>query len=99
LVEFYKINIVVTGLDGDSNRNKFGHILDLIPLCNSCTKINAACIMCLDGTPAPFSFRLVESSDKVLVGGSESYIPVCRKHFNELKNKDISSINLKLNYL
>ena len=57
LVELYKINVVVTGLDGDSNRNKFGHILDLIPFCNSCTKINAACIMCLNGTPAPFSYR------------------------------------------
>ena len=31
LVEEYHINVVITGLDGDSNRNKFGQILDLIP--------------------------------------------------------------------
>ena len=85
LLETYKINIVVTGLDGDSNRNKFGHILDLIPLCNSCTKINAACIMCLDGTPAPFSFRKVHSNnEQILIGAADSYMSLCRKHYLEM---------------
>ncbi len=84
LVELYKINIVVTGLDGDSNRNKFGHILDLIPLCNTCTKINAACIMCLDGTPAPFSFRKQNTSqEQILIGAADTYMSLCRKHYLE----------------
>jgi thymidine kinase len=81
LVEIYKINVVVTGLDGDSNRNKFGHILDLIPLCNTCTKINAACIMCLDGTPAPFSFRKTNNHEQILIGAGDSYMSLCRKHY------------------
>jgi thymidine kinase len=84
LVEIYKINVVVTGLDGDSNRNKFGHILDLIPLCNSCTKINASCIMCLDGTPAPFSFRKVQDNNQILIGAADSYMSLCRKHYLEM---------------
>ena len=88
LVEFYKINIVVTGLDGDSNRNKFGHILDLIPLCNSCTKINAACIMCLDGTPAPFSFRKKHiAQEQILIGAGDSYMSLCRKHYLEFSGE------------
>jgi thymidine kinase len=85
LVEQHNINVVVTGLDGDSNRNKFGHILDLIPFCNTCTKINAACIMCLDGTPAPFSYRKKhQNKDQVLIGAADSYMSLCRKHYLEL---------------
>jgi thymidine kinase len=83
LVENYKINVVVSGLDGDSNRNKFGHILDLIPLSNTCTKINASCIMCLDGTPAPFSFRKTNDNEQILIGAGDSYMSLCRKHYLE----------------
>ncbi len=83
LVEIYKINIVVSGLDGDSNRNKFGQILDLIPLSNTCTKINAACIMCLDGTPAPFSHRVTKDSEQILIGAGDLYMSLCRKHYLE----------------
>ncbi len=89
LVEHHNINVVITGLDGDSNRNKFGHILDLIPFCNTCTKINAACIMCLDGTPAPFSFRKVHNNnnvhynEQILIGAGDSYMSLCRKHYLE----------------
>jgi thymidine kinase len=85
LVEFYKINIVVTGLDGDSNRNKFGHILELIPLSNTCTKINAACIMCLDGTFAPFSFRKTRTEEQILIGAGDNYMSLCRTHYLEME--------------
>jgi thymidine kinase len=88
LVDKYKINVVVTGLDGDSNRNKFGHILDLIPYCNSCTKINAACIMCLDGTPAPFSHRVNQSAEQVLIGSTDSYMSLCRSHYLEMNSTE-----------
>jgi thymidine kinase len=83
LVEHYHINVVVTGLDGDSNRNKFGQILDLIPYSTNCIKINACCIMCMDGTPAPFTFRKDNNIDQVLIGGNESYMSLCRKHYLE----------------
>lgn len=86
LVDKYKINVVVTGLDGDSNRNKFGHILDLIPFCNSCTKINASCIMCLDGTPAPFSHRVTKQSEQILIGSTDSYMSLCRRHYLEMNS-------------
>ncbi len=89
LVDSYKINVVITGLDGDSNRNKFGHILDLIPFCNSCTKINAACIMCLDGTPAPFSYRNKNtSSEQVLIGASDTYMSLCRHHYLSMNSTE-----------
>lgn len=84
-VDTFSVNIIVGGLDGDFQRQPIGTILDLIPFADQCYKLNSLCNMCKDGTEAPFSFRLVNSPDKVLVGGSESYIPVCRKHFIELK--------------
>lgn len=80
----YDIDIIVGGLDGDFQRQPIGTILNLIPHADKCYKLSSLCNMCKNGTEAPFSFRLVNSSDKILVGGSESYIPVCRKHFNEL---------------
>jgi thymidine kinase len=92
LVEVNGKNVVVTGLDGDSNRNKFGHILDLIPFCNTCIKINASCIMCLDGTHAPFSYRMTSNKNQILIGAGDSYMSLCRKHYLEskaLESKDL----------
>lgn len=76
------INIIIGGLDGDFNKEPIGSILELIPHADKCTKLNSLCNICKDGTEAPFSLRLVASKDKILVGGSESYIPVCRKHYS-----------------
>jgi thymidine kinase len=86
-VNNYSVNIIVGGLDGDFQRKPIGQILDLIPMADKCVKLNSLCNICKDGTEAPFSFRLVKSNDIVLVGGSESYIPVCRKHFINLNKK------------
>jgi thymidine kinase len=80
-IDNFDVDIIVGGLDGDFQRQPIGTILNLIPYADKCYKLNSLCNMCKDGTEAPFTFRLVNSTDKVLVGGSESYIPVCRKHF------------------
>ena len=83
-VDNYFVNIIVGGIDGDFQRKPIGQILDLIPMADKCMKLSSLCNICRDGTEAPFSYRLIKSNDKVLVGGSESYIPVCRRHFIEL---------------
>jgi len=75
-------DVIVVGLDGDSNRNEFGEILKLIPVCNSVKKLYGLCIKCKDGTKACFTKRLVDNSDQVLIGSAE-FIPVCRKHYLE----------------
>lgn len=82
----YSINIVVAGLDGDYKMLPIGQILDLIPYSNKCKKLNSLCCICKDGTPAPFTLRSIKSDEKVLIGGSESYKSVCRKHYNLLNN-------------
>lgn len=76
---FKNKTLYVSGLDGDFKQEKFGEILDLIPLCDSITKLHAFCKVCKDGTPAHFTKRLVTNKTQKLIGTDE-YIPVCRKH-------------------
>jgi thymidine kinase len=86
LVENYNINVVITGLDGDSNRNKFGQIIDLIPFSTSCIKLKACCLICKDGTPAIFTHRKVDNNEQILIGNNEQFISVCRTHYLKLNN-------------
>jgi len=72
--EFSQKNIYVYGLDGDFKQEKIGYILDLIPLCDTVTKLRATCAC---GESAIFSKRLSEERDQYLPNAQ--YIPVCRK--------------------
>ena len=78
----------VCGLDGDFNRNTFGMLLRLIPLCDKITKKKAICTKCANGTKAIFSHRLTnEQSVKVI--GSSNYIPLCRTCYLQEKNLSV----------
>ena len=72
--------VIVAGLDGDSNRDLFGEILKLIPLCDTVIKLSALCIVCKDGTIANFSKRIIDNKEQICVG-SDEFIPVCRHHY------------------
>ena len=81
--------VVVVGLDGTSQREKFGQILDLIPLCDTVTKLTAYCKRCANSNPrklikAPFTHRFSDDSSVICVGGSNLYEPVCRSCYLEL---------------
>jgi thymidine kinase len=70
--------VYVCGLDGDFRREKFGKILDLIPHCDSVSKLKSLCGICKDGTSALFSMRLSGEKEQTVIG-VDNYIPVCRK--------------------
>jgi thymidine kinase len=73
-------NLYLVGLDGDSNRRRFGELLDCIPLADRVEKISAFCHRCSDGTPGLFSYRRKGPGDQqVIVGGPERYQSLCRK--------------------
>ena len=74
--------IYVCGLDGDFKRNKFGQILDLIPLCDKVTKLTSLCSLCKNGIPGIFSKRLTQEKEQTVVG-SDIYIPVCRNCYDK----------------
>ena len=80
--------IVVFGLDGTFQRKPFGHILDLIPYVDAgnIIKLSAYCSICKDGTPASFSVRTTAEKNDIVIGHSDRYIAVCRKHYIEYCN-------------
>jgi len=71
--------VIVAGLDGDFKRERFGELLDLVPHADSISKLKANCAIC--GAPAPFTARRVKDDEQTLVGGAESYMPMCREHY------------------
>lgn len=85
-------HVRVSGLDGDSSKNKFGQTLDLIPYCDKIEKSRASCQLCLlelKGSgfhgdllsiKGPFTKRLDSSVEQKVVGGDDLYVPVCRYH-------------------
>jgi thymidine kinase len=74
-------DIICVGLDGDAERRPFGQLLELIPFCDSVVKRHAFCKRCKEPTPALFSYRIIQEDSQVLVGGAETYEPLCRKHY------------------
>jgi len=72
--------VYIAGLDGDFEKNKFGQIIDLIPMCDTVTKLTSLCSQCKNGTKAIFSKRITCEKQQTLVG-SDNYIPVCRNCF------------------
>jgi thymidine kinase len=77
---YSNINIFVFGLDGDYQQKPFqkSQLLELIPYCTSITKLLAKCTIC--NKQAPFTKRITNSSEQILVGGSNTYQPVCLQH-------------------
>lgn len=87
LLEFVKIVetqnkiLIISGLDGDYNRQPFGQILNCIPLCDEVVKLSAMDMVDRDGTPAIFTKRIVDEDNQVLVGASDKYLAVSRKNY------------------
>lgn len=78
--------IKVVGLDGDSNCQPFGEVLKLIPYAYSVEKKLAYCQYCindnhnLEPTLAPYTKRIIECDEQILVGGDDYYVSVCGNH-------------------
>ena len=76
-LEKHNKHIYICGLDGDFRREKFGDLLDLIPLCDEVVKLKAICVNC-KVNQAIFTHRHIrEETDQILIGTDE-YKPLCR---------------------
>jgi len=71
--------VYVSGLDGDFKQKPFGEILELIPICDTITRLHAFCKICKNRNHAYFTKRLTDAKEQKLIGTDE-YIPVCRTH-------------------
>lgn len=80
-------DVVVIGLDGDVHRKPFRQIAELGALADKIVRLHALCMKCGDGSPAIFTRAITSDAaeatlgGKPNVGGAESYMPVCRKHY------------------
>lgn len=80
------ILIVISGLDGTSERTPFGDMLRLIPHAEEVERLSAFCSECRNQTVAVYSkYFGATKKDKngMAIGGAEMYKPVCRRHFLE----------------
>jgi len=77
--------IHICGLDGDFQRKRFGYLLDLIPLCDTVSKLQAICNGCKDGTPGIFTHRISTETDQKVIG-VENYTTLCRTCYTKLNS-------------
>lgn len=68
--------VIVAGLDQDYRGKPFEPIPQLLAIAESIMKTMAVCVVC--GNPANRTQRLVEDSDRVLIGAAEAYEARCR---------------------
>lgn len=75
-------HVVASGLSGSAERTPMGDMAQIMCLADTIEFVTALCPYCGDGTPAPFSKRIVSSRDGTVdVGGADKYVAACRKHF------------------
>ena len=84
-VDICNKSVYICGLDSDFERNKFGLLLDLIPYCDKVKKLKAICVNCKTNY-AIFTHRLGNEKKQKIIGGTSSYISLCRKCFLQINN-------------
>ena len=72
--------VVIAALDGDFQRQPFGHVPALVPLCERVDKLSAICAHC--SRPAAFTQRITAETETVSIGGADKYVAVCRRCVN-----------------
>tara|TARA_B100001093_G_scaffold83901_1_gene75418 strand:+ start:7259 stop:7813 length:555 start_codon:yes stop_codon:yes gene_type:complete len=75
--------VYVCGLDGDFKRDKFGDILDIIPLSDDIVKLKGICTICKKNESI-FTHRTVKNESQVLIGEKDMYMSLCRKCYNHV---------------
>jgi len=82
MVDIHNKTVIVCGLNGDFKRNNFGDIRNLLPYVDNIHYCKALCSICNNGTEAIFSKKITDNNNQVDIGSNDSYIPVCREHYN-----------------
>eukprot|EP00002_Diphylleia_rotans_P030394 TRINITY_DN6240_c0_g1_i1.p1 TRINITY_DN6240_c0_g1~~TRINITY_DN6240_c0_g1_i1.p1 ORF type:complete len:197 (+),score=32.13 TRINITY_DN6240_c0_g1_i1:261-851(+) len=82
MADVYNKIVLVSALSGNFKREPMGWISHLIPHCDRVEHLHAVCSVC--GRKAPFTLRKVYMDEEKVIGGSELYESVCRKHYKVL---------------
>ena len=79
------IRVIVAGLDMDYMGVPFGPMPALMATAEYVTKVHAICVRC--GDLAHHSHRLTQDDKQVLLGAQDTYQPICRHCFKELRGE------------
>ena len=82
------MDIIISGLDMNCFGNPYKVMSELAAISNHCIKLSAVCIDC--GKDAYISHILVDDESGELVGGADTYIALCEKHYNV---RNINKVN------
>src|SRR5690606_6353843 len=74
-------DIYISALNGDFKQEPFENISKIIPLCSDIIKKNSKCTLC--GDDAHFTKRMIDQSDKILIGDSNQYQARCYSCFDK----------------
>ena len=79
------VRVIAAGLDMDYTGKPFGPMPALMATAEYVTKVHAICVRC--GNLAHHSHRLTADEKQVMLGAQNSYEPICRHCFAELKKR------------
>lgn len=79
------VTVVVAGLDMDFTGKPFEIVKELMPLSDYLTKHHAVCTHC--GSDAWISHRKTSDKQRVVIGASEEYEPLCRACYQKIVKK------------
>lgn len=79
------LTVIVAGLDMDFSGQAFEVVKELMPIADYLYKHHAVCVEC--GSDAWVSNRKSRDKERIKIGASDEYEPLCRKCFLEEKRK------------
>lgn len=78
------VTVVLAGLDMDFTGQAFEIVKELMPIADYLYKHHAVCAKC--GTDAWVSHRKTKAQERIVIGATDEYEPLCRKCFLEEQN-------------
>ncbi|NMA48848.1 MAG: thymidine kinase [Tissierellia bacterium] len=85
------ITVILAGLDMDFSGKPFEIIKEMMPFADYLTKHHAVCTRC--GTDAWVSHRKTKATERVVIGATREYEPLCRRCFLKEKKEEEAIIN------
>jgi thymidine kinase len=74
---FEGYNVICAGLNSDYTMKPFESMNNLLAVADKIIHLQSTCVLC--GSDAPFTKRITQDKDVILIGESDSYQPRCRK--------------------
>lgn len=85
------ITVILAGLDMDFSGKPFEIVKELMPFADYLYKHHAVCVKC--GTDGWVSHRKTKETERVVIGATKEYEPLCRKCFLEEKKIEEAIVN------